>query len=126
MRLVSFGERGSERAGVLRGDRIIPINDLHPSLPIGMRALIAGGHFPAVAKLAGAYVGTGIAMDGVRLGAPVADAGKIVCIGLNYKDHATEQGKPWPEQPLLFCKTANTLAGPADDVRLPRATCAPD
>ncbi len=126
MRLVSFGAVGLERAGVMRGQRIVPIQDLHPSLPTTVRGLISGGHFATVAKLVAAYAGTGLDPAGVRLGAPVPDAGKIVCIGLNYKDHATEQDKPWPDQPLLFCKTGNTLAGPNDDVRLPRVPCAPD
>ncbi len=126
MRLVSFGAAGHERAGVMRKERIVPVNELHPSLPISVRGLIAGGHLPAVAKLVSSYRGAGIDPASVRLGPPIADAGKIVCIGLNYKDHATEQNKPWPDQPLLFCKTGNTLAGPGDDVRLPRVPCAPD
>ena len=126
MRLVSFGERGAERAGVLRADRIIPVQDLHPSLPVSVRGLLAGDHLPNVARLVAGFAGTGVAASGVRLGPPVTDPQKILCIGLNYKDHAKEQDKPFPDQPLLFCKTANVLSGPSDDIRLPRATCAPD
>jgi 2,4-didehydro-3-deoxy-L-rhamnonate hydrolase len=126
MRLVSFGERGAERAGVLRADRIVPVQDLHPSLPVSVRGLLAGDHLPNLARLVAGFAGTGIAAASVRLGPPVTDPQKIICIGLNYKDHAKEQDKPFPDQPLLFCKTANTLAGATEDIRLPRATCAPD
>jgi 2-keto-4-pentenoate hydratase/2-oxohepta-3-ene-1,7-dioic acid hydratase in catechol pathway len=50
---------------------------------------------------------------------PIDRPQKIVCIGLNYRDHAEEQGVDLPERPLLFAKWPNTLVGPADPIRLP-------
>jgi 2,4-didehydro-3-deoxy-L-rhamnonate hydrolase len=55
-----------------------------------------------------------------RLGAPVARPGKVMCIGLNYSDHAAEAGMPLPTEPILFLKASNTVIGPYDDVLIPR------
>ena len=60
--------------------------------------------------------------DGVsaRVGAPIARPHQILCIGLNYSDHAAESGMPVPDEPILFTKSPNTLVGPNYDVRMPR------
>ncbi len=128
MRLVSFGDRGYERAGVLSpdGTHIIPVALLDPALPDQVRTLIAGAHLPRLATLAGRCSERGIPLAGVRLGPPVTDPGKVVCIGLNFKGHAAEQDKPWPEQPLLFAKAPTALCGPHDDIVLPSDDCGPD
>lgn len=55
-----------------------------------------------------------------RVGAPIARPHQILCIGLNYSDHAAESGMPVPDEPILFTKSPNTLVGPNDDVRMPR------
>ncbi|MEV6737161.1 fumarylacetoacetate hydrolase family protein [Streptomyces sp. NPDC051104] len=60
--------------------------------------------------------------DGLRVGAPIACPGKIVCVGLNYRDHAKETGAPIPERPVVFMKAANTVVGPYDTVRIPRGS----
>ena len=59
---------------------------------------------------------------GERIGAPIARPHQILCIGLNYSDHAAETGQPVPEEPILFTKSPNTLIGPYDDVRVPRGS----
>jgi 2-keto-4-pentenoate hydratase/2-oxohepta-3-ene-1,7-dioic acid hydratase in catechol pathway len=56
---------------------------------------------------------------GERVGAPLARQHQILCIGLNFSDHAAESGMPIPAEPILFTKSPNTLVGPNDDVRLP-------
>jgi 2-keto-4-pentenoate hydratase/2-oxohepta-3-ene-1,7-dioic acid hydratase in catechol pathway len=61
-----------------------------------------------------------ISIDGKRLGAPMKRAGKIVCIGLNYRNHATESAMPIPTEPIIFMKAPNTMVGPNDDVIIPR------
>ena len=63
---------------------------------------------------------------GVRIGAPIARPHQILCIGLNYSDHAAETGQAVPEEPILFTKSPNTLVGPYDDVRIPRGSTKPD
>ncbi len=60
------------------------------------------------------------ALAGERIGAPIARPHQILCIGLNYSDHAAETGMPVPAEPILFTKPPNTLIGPNDDVRVPR------
>lgn len=59
---------------------------------------------------------------GERVGAPIARPHQILCIGLNYRDHAAETGQAVPEEPILFTKSPNTLVGPDDDVRIPRGS----
>jgi 2,4-diketo-3-deoxy-L-fuconate hydrolase len=121
MRIVSFGERGLERAGVLvrDGAEVVPVHDLDPALPTSVRALIQGQHLGKLAeRLKRSHI-RGVPRSSVRLGPPVTDPGKIVCIGLNYKGHATEQNKPWPEKPLLFAKAPSALCGAEDDIVLP-------
>jgi 2,4-diketo-3-deoxy-L-fuconate hydrolase len=59
---------------------------------------------------------------GDRIGAPIARPHQILCIGLNYSDHAAETGAPVPDEPILFTKSPNTLVGPYDDVRIPRGS----
>jgi 2,4-diketo-3-deoxy-L-fuconate hydrolase len=54
-----------------------------------------------------------------RLGAPVGRVGKIVCVGLNYADHAAESGQPVPEQPVIFMKATSAIVGAFDDVMIP-------
>ncbi len=67
---------------------------------------------------AGAAIPGGLGAPGLRLLAPVRPS-KIVCVGLNYKDHAAEQGKTLPAEPLLFIKPSTAVIGPGDPIRLP-------
>jgi 2,4-diketo-3-deoxy-L-fuconate hydrolase len=59
---------------------------------------------------------------GERIGAPIARPHQILCIGLNYSDHAAETGQAVPQEPIVFNKSPNTLVGPNDDVRIPRGS----
>ena len=63
---------------------------------------------------------------GERIGAPIARPHQILCIGLNYSDHAAETGAEVPKEPILFTKSPNTLIGPNDDVRIPRTSTKTD
>jgi 2-keto-4-pentenoate hydratase/2-oxohepta-3-ene-1,7-dioic acid hydratase in catechol pathway len=74
----------------------------------------------AAADLAGLPV-----LDG-RVGAPIARPGKVVCIGLNYSDHAAETGQAVPERPVVFMKDPSTVVGPYDDVLIPRGSVKTD
>lgn len=66
--------------------------------------------------------GDGIPLEDVRLLAPVLRPEKIICIGLNYKDHAAESGAEAPTSPVVFSKFANTVIGPGDAIRIPSIT----
>jgi 2,4-diketo-3-deoxy-L-fuconate hydrolase len=79
---------------------------------------------PIVADRAGA--GRVSPFAGERIGAPMARPHQILCIGLNYRDHAAETGQAVPDEPILFSKSPNTLIGPNDDVRIPRGSTKPD
>jgi 2-keto-4-pentenoate hydratase/2-oxohepta-3-ene-1,7-dioic acid hydratase in catechol pathway len=61
-----------------------------------------------------------------RFGPPLGKVGKIVCIGLNYADHARETGAAAPDEPIVFLKTADTIVGPDDDVLIPRGSTKTD
>ena len=61
-----------------------------------------------------------------RVGAPIARPHQILCIGLNYSDHAAETGQTVPDEPILFTKSPNTIVGPYDDVRIPRGSTKTD
>ncbi len=63
---------------------------------------------------------------GERIGAPIARPHQILCIGLNYSDHAAETGQPVPTEPVLFTKSPNSMVGPDDDVRIPRGATKTD
>lgn len=128
MRLVSFGNRGAEKVGFLIGERIAPLERLDGTYAgWSVRLLLAKAHREHLVHLARRAVDVAtIAMDEVRLGPPMVDPGKIVCIGMNYRGHADEQGVAHPEQPLLFCKAATALAGPRDRILLPVEDCLPD
>jgi len=67
-----------------------------------------------------------IALEDARLAAPVPRPGKIVCIGLNYRDHALESGMPLPESPVMFSKFATSVVGPEDPVVIPLGCTQPD
>jgi len=63
---------------------------------------------------------------GVRIGAPLARPGKVVCVGLNYRDHAEETGAAIPERPVVFMKDPGTVVGPNDQVLVPRGSVKTD
>ncbi|WP_308161651.1 fumarylacetoacetate hydrolase family protein [Winogradskya consettensis] len=84
----------------------------------------AGGGIERIAPLVAA--GTPTPFAGERIGAPIARPHQILCIGLNYRDHAEETGQAVPSEPILFTKSPNTLIGPNDDVRIPRGSTKPD
>jgi len=81
-----------------------------------------------VAYLAGAAARDGerVPMSRVRLLAPVPRPGAIVCVGLNYRDHAAESGQPLPTEPILFAKFANSVIGPGAPIVVPPETERPD
>jgi 2-keto-4-pentenoate hydratase/2-oxohepta-3-ene-1,7-dioic acid hydratase in catechol pathway len=122
MRLVSYGQPGQERLGALvnNGTGIVDLNRADGTIPSTMLEFLRAAAWDkarqAVANPPAAAV---LAASSVRLGAPVPRPGQIVCIGLNYKDHADEQGHPYPEAPLLFGKSPMAACGPNDDVVYP-------
>ena len=115
MKLIRYGPAGDERPGLL--DARGTLRDLSMLLPdIGPAQL----HPRTLAALAAIDTSRLPAVEGApRLGCPVGGVGKIVCVGLNYADHAAEAGMPTPAEPVLFMKAVTALSGPHDDVCIP-------
>jgi 2,4-diketo-3-deoxy-L-fuconate hydrolase len=116
MKLVRFGRAGAERPGVIDGDGKLRdlsrvIKDVTPAAlaPAALRRLRA-------AKLARLPLVRGRP----RLGCPLGSIGKMVCIGLNYTDHAAEVGMALPQEPTLFIKAPSAVCGPDDPIVRPR------
>ncbi|MDH6221038.1 fumarylacetoacetate hydrolase family protein [Streptomyces pseudovenezuelae] len=124
MRFLRVGPAGSERPVVLDADSVA--HDLTPlTADIDGAFLAGGGVERARAALAeGALPHTDPA--GQRIGAPLARPGKVVCVGLNYVDHAEETATPAPIEPVVFMKAANTAVGPDDTVLIPRTSTKTD
>ena len=88
----------------------------------------AAGGLDAVQTIVNDRIAAGavMAFAGERIGAPFGRPHQILCIGLNFSDHAAESGQAVPDEPILFTKSPNTLQGPNDDVRIPRGSTKPD
>jgi len=125
MQLVSFGPAGAERLGALvnGGKQILDLNAADSSIPASMLDFLRGNFWEKTGRLiADTSLLQGkavVAADKVRLGAPVPRPGQIICVGLNYKDHADEQGQAYPAAPLLFGKSPMAAVGPNDSVVYP-------
>src|SRR5829696_2689285 len=121
MRLVSFEAGGHPRAALLRDGRVYDIwGDAFAHMRADDRtleAILEGGLIGVVEPVEG---DDGVPVEGLELLAPVTRPGKILCIGLNYRSHAEEQGAEPPETPTIFAKYANALAPPVATVELPR------
>jgi len=120
MKLLRVGERGSERPAVLDADGIA--RDLSGIVGDFGPAFFAGGGLDQVAAVSADQLPP---VEG-RTGPPIARPGKIVCIGLNYSDHAAETGQAPPERPVVFMKDPSTVVGPHDDVLIPRGSVKTD
>ncbi len=116
MKLLRFGDAGSEKPGLLDASGKIRDLSSHVSDIDGDAVSPAG-----IAKL-GAIDPASLpeAPAGVRIGAPVTGFRNFIAVGLNYEDHARETGAEIPKEPILFNKLANCVVGPNDDVIMPR------
>jgi len=139
MKLVRFSTQGqTPRLGALQGERIA---DLQASLaatlarkgvvraqeiaaalvPASTRQFLEGG---AASREAVAGITEWVTVDraAARVHAPIADPGKFICIGLNYKDHAEEAGQAIPKEPPIFAKWANAIIDPGEPILRPRGS----
>jgi 2,4-didehydro-3-deoxy-L-rhamnonate hydrolase len=121
MLLMRIGPEGSEKP-VVRVDEssYVDVDDLVGDYDA---AYFAGGHDGLRAAVAERVAAGETAPFGdERIGAPFARPHQILCVGLNYADHAAETGQAVPEEPILFNKSPNTLVGPNDPIRQPRGS----
>ncbi|TIS60261.1 fumarylacetoacetate hydrolase family protein [Mesorhizobium sp.] len=122
MKLLRYGEAGSERPGLLDADGTIRDLSAHVA-DIAGKALDPAS-LQALSKLDPKSLP---AVSGKpRIGACVAGTGKFICIGLNYSDHAAETGATVPPEPIIFMKASSAIVGPDDDVLIPRGSVKTD
>ena len=126
MRLVSFQSNGHSGAGLLREDRVFPLENA--GFPDALSFIAAGEKEQKRAEglLRGASSRDLLALDSVRLSAPIPRPPKILCIGLNYRDHAKESKMEVPSVPTVFAKYASSVIGPGEPIVLSSATQKPD
>jgi len=118
MKLLRFGELGQERPGLLDAEGLIRdlsgvVEDIAEDTltPEGLERI--GEIDPASLPI----------VEGTpRIGACVGRVGKLICVGLNYADHAAEAGMDLPPEPILFMKATSSICGPNDDIRIPRGS----
>jgi len=126
VRLVRVGPIGSEKAAVLIDDTtIVDVSDVVGDFD---EAFFGSGQLSTLPVLVAERAAAGRAepLGERRLGAPFARPHQILCIGLNYSDHAAETNQAVPTEPILFTKSPNTLVGPNDDVLIPRGSVKTD
>ncbi|WP_321927734.1 fumarylacetoacetate hydrolase family protein [Paraburkholderia guartelaensis] len=115
MKLVRWGSKGAEKPGVIDNEgRVRDLSGVTPD--------VAGKGLGAAAlrQLAEYDLATlPLVPADTRLGPCVGSVGKIVCVGLNYSDHAAESNMPVPTEPVLFLKATSSITGPHDDVLIP-------
>ncbi|GHB71019.1 2-hydroxyhepta-2,4-diene-1,7-dioate isomerase [Streptomyces umbrinus] len=125
MKLLRVGTTGAERPALLDAEGVL--RDLSGVVPDIDGALLADdaalGRIRTAAEAGELPV---LDADGLRVGPPVARIGKVVCIGLNYHDHAKETGAEPPAEPVIFFKAADTVVGPYDTVLVPRGSVKTD
>jgi 2-keto-4-pentenoate hydratase/2-oxohepta-3-ene-1,7-dioic acid hydratase in catechol pathway len=127
MKLMRVGAHGAERPAALIDwpDGTAEIVDLSSVIDDVTPDVLAPD---SLARIASAIAAGGLPVlsPDDRIGPPLARIGKIVCVGLNYREHAAEAGLPIPDEPILFMKAPDTVVGPHDDVRVPRASIKTD
>ncbi|HUK07568.1 MAG TPA: fumarylacetoacetate hydrolase family protein [Stellaceae bacterium] len=118
MKLLRYGPPGQEKPGIL--DREGRIRDLSGAIPdIGPETISSA----ALDKLRQLDPAKLPAVSGnPRIGPCVARVPKLVCVGLNYRDHAAESGNPIPKEPILFMKATTSISGPHDNVMIPKGS----
>ena len=122
MKLIRFGEPGRERPGAIDGEG--RRRDLSSAVADWSGEALDPRF---LAGLSGLGLDTlPVVGDDVRLGPCVGGTRKVVCIGLNYADHAAETGAPIPAEPIIFLKATSAVVGPNDDVIIPKNAKKPD
>jgi 2-keto-4-pentenoate hydratase/2-oxohepta-3-ene-1,7-dioic acid hydratase in catechol pathway len=122
MRLASLLTPHGPRAAIAATDHYIDLHATDPGLPTSVKSLIAAS--PAIRKAAieaaASPHAVKYAANAVKILPPIPDPGKILCIGLNYRDHAIEGGKAIPQEPVLFSKFSNTLIAHGEAIVVPK------
>lgn len=120
MKLISFGELGEEKPGVIIDGKRIDVSGFTAKFD---EDFFAKDGLSDLADWLKTNASTApVIGDDVRLGSPVYKPGKIICIGLNYSDHAKESNMDLPKEPVVFFKASSAVGGPNDDVIIPKGS----
>ena len=122
MKLLRYGEKGSEKPGLLDADN--QIRDLSAHVPDIAGQVLTPDSLAALAALDPRSLP--IVAGQPRIGACVGQVGKFICIGLNYADHAAESNMDVPKEPIIFNKWTSAICGPNDDIQIPRGSLKTD
>jgi 2-keto-4-pentenoate hydratase/2-oxohepta-3-ene-1,7-dioic acid hydratase in catechol pathway len=118
MKLIKFGTQGSEKPGVLLSNGTYI--DVSACTPDFNEAFFESGGLHRLSSWLETHAATApVVAPGSRLGSPIARPSKIICIGLNYSDHAKESGMAVPAEPIIFFKSTTALTGPNDGLVIP-------
>lgn len=124
MKLARLGPLNGEIPVVITDDGVLDLRSIANDIDAkffetdGIKTVqtaIEGGRLPVLANA-----------ESMRIGAPIARPSAVICIGMNYAEHAEESGSAPPEIPIMFLKTPNTVVGPNDDVAIPRGSVKTD
>jgi 2-keto-4-pentenoate hydratase/2-oxohepta-3-ene-1,7-dioic acid hydratase in catechol pathway len=121
MRFATIQTWAGPRAALRRGDVYVDLHATDANVPPNVRMILEGGAktIEDARQAAARPDAVTHPADQVKFFAPVVDPRKIVCVGLNYRDHAAETGAPIPKEPILFSKYATALIGHGDSIVLP-------
>src|SRR5262249_42265029 len=124
MRLATIETWAGPRAALQVDDGFVDIHATEANLPGNLRQILEAGMdvINAIADLAHRPKTVKVLADQVKFHAPIVDPRKIICVGLNYKDHAAESGSPIPKEPILFSKYATALIGHGETIVLPKVS----
>jgi len=123
MKFVTFLQGTDARLGLLDGDAVIDMNQADPAVPSSLRAALrAGVDLHAAAKKATASDAVRLPYASLKLAPLVPEPGKIICLGLNYYDHAKESGRQKPDYQWFFFRGATSLIGQGDAGLRPRVS----
>src|SRR5437870_3543628 len=124
MRFATIQTASGRRSAVVRLNHYVDLHATDPSLPSSLRELLEAGPAAFQAAERAAEQKNAVTHDAgrVKLLPPIPDPKKIVCVGLNYRDHAAESGAPIPKDPVLFSKYATALIGHDEAIILPASS----
>ncbi len=124
MRFATLATDAGPRLALRAGDQYVDLTATDSGLPKTLRELIAGGPdaFAAAGKTASRSDAVRVPVSSARLHAPIPNPAKIICLGLNYRDHALETGRAIPTEPVLFSKYATTLIGHKESIVIPKVS----
>lgn len=125
VRIVHFLFNATPQLGVRQGDQVVPLKLAAPELPDDLAGFLEGGEANlkrAAAAAAAAPSASKLDYDGLQLLPPTLRPGKIICLGLNYNDHAAEAGMKAADYPVLFMRGASSLVAPDMPILLPKCS----